>query len=207
MRRKPSSGTVIAILALVVALGGTAIAADRYIITSTSQIKPSVLRELRADASAAKVAAKGANAVVARARFSGAIASESKPSEAIVPLSGATWTQSAEEVDHLVAGGITMTVPTNTECTHGKGEAASGYAGIYLGGQLIAGAGAETTEREPRTETIQPSFTISLRPPDWLYEPGTTTKHTLEARATDSCEGGTRHFTVDSVSFDVVGVR
>ena len=47
-RRRPSPATLIAILALFVALGGTAIAANRYIITSPSQIKPSVLRTLAA---------------------------------------------------------------------------------------------------------------------------------------------------------------
>jgi hypothetical protein len=40
--RKPSGATIIACLALFVALGGTAVAASRYLITSTSQIKPSV---------------------------------------------------------------------------------------------------------------------------------------------------------------------
>jgi hypothetical protein len=40
---KPSPALVIACLALFVALGGTAIATSRYMITSTSQIKPSVL--------------------------------------------------------------------------------------------------------------------------------------------------------------------
>lgn len=45
--KRPSTAAVIALTALVVALGGTAIAASRYVITSTSQIKPSVLRELR----------------------------------------------------------------------------------------------------------------------------------------------------------------
>ncbi len=43
--RKPS--TWIAALALFVALGGTAVAAKHYLITSTQQIKPSVLRQLR----------------------------------------------------------------------------------------------------------------------------------------------------------------
>jgi len=43
---RPSPATIIACLALFVALGGTAIAASRYAITSTSQIKPSVLNAI-----------------------------------------------------------------------------------------------------------------------------------------------------------------
>lgn len=50
--RKPTPAAVIAIVALVLALGGTAVAASHYIITSTGQIKPSVLRALRAGAGA-----------------------------------------------------------------------------------------------------------------------------------------------------------
>jgi hypothetical protein len=38
---------VVALIALFVALGGTGIAARHYLITSTGQIKPSVLRVLR----------------------------------------------------------------------------------------------------------------------------------------------------------------
>ena len=44
--RKPSPGTAIALLALFFAMGGTAIAAHHYLITSTKQIKPSVLKSL-----------------------------------------------------------------------------------------------------------------------------------------------------------------
>ncbi len=44
--------TVIACLALFFALGGTAIAAQHYLITSTSQIKPSVLAKLKGEADA-----------------------------------------------------------------------------------------------------------------------------------------------------------
>ncbi len=46
MHRRPSPATAIALLALFFALGGTAIAAKHYLITSTSQIKPSVLKQL-----------------------------------------------------------------------------------------------------------------------------------------------------------------
>ena len=45
--RRPSPATIIAMLALFLAGGGTALAGSQFIITSKSQIKPSVLRELR----------------------------------------------------------------------------------------------------------------------------------------------------------------
>jgi hypothetical protein len=44
---KPSPATAIASLALFVALGGTAIAAKHYLINSTRQINPKVLKKLR----------------------------------------------------------------------------------------------------------------------------------------------------------------
>ena len=44
--RRPSPSAAIATLALFFALGGTAIAARHYLVTSTSQIKPSVLSAL-----------------------------------------------------------------------------------------------------------------------------------------------------------------
>jgi len=45
--RKPSGGSVIAVIALFVALGGSAAAAQHYLVTSTSQIKPSILSKLK----------------------------------------------------------------------------------------------------------------------------------------------------------------
>jgi hypothetical protein len=45
--RKPSPGSIVASVALFFALSDTAIAAHHYLITSTSQIRPSVLRKLR----------------------------------------------------------------------------------------------------------------------------------------------------------------
>lgn len=45
--KRPSGATVIAVIALVMALGGSAAAANHYLITSTKQIKPSVLKALK----------------------------------------------------------------------------------------------------------------------------------------------------------------
>lgn len=45
--RRVSPSMAVALLALFVALGGTGIAASHYLLTSTKQIKPSVLRKLR----------------------------------------------------------------------------------------------------------------------------------------------------------------
>ena len=47
MRRRISPATAIACVALVFSMAGTGLAAHRYLITSTSQIKPSVLKKLR----------------------------------------------------------------------------------------------------------------------------------------------------------------
>lgn len=43
----PSPTTVIAVVALVASLAGSAVAANKYLITSTKQIKPSVLKKLK----------------------------------------------------------------------------------------------------------------------------------------------------------------
>jgi len=45
--KRPSPTLVIASLALFIAMTGTSIAANKYLITSTKQIKPSVLKQLK----------------------------------------------------------------------------------------------------------------------------------------------------------------
>jgi hypothetical protein len=63
--RKPSlrvrPGTVIAVVALVLAVTGTAVAAQRYIITNTKQISPAVLKQLAAMGGKGANGAPGAN--------------------------------------------------------------------------------------------------------------------------------------------------
>jgi hypothetical protein len=44
--KRPSPATAISIVALFFSLGGVSLAASKYLITSTSQIKPSVLKKL-----------------------------------------------------------------------------------------------------------------------------------------------------------------
>jgi hypothetical protein len=46
--RRVRPTTVIAVIAMVMALGGTAVAAQRYLITNTKQISPAVLKQLAA---------------------------------------------------------------------------------------------------------------------------------------------------------------
>jgi hypothetical protein len=62
-RRRPNPATPIALLALFIALGGTAMAAKHYIISSTGQIKPTVLKQLRASAPGQIVRALAARVV------------------------------------------------------------------------------------------------------------------------------------------------
>ncbi|HEY7966004.1 MAG TPA: hypothetical protein VID68_03170, partial [Solirubrobacteraceae bacterium] len=45
--RRPSPATTIACIALFFSLAGTGLAASRYLITSTKQIKPSVISSLK----------------------------------------------------------------------------------------------------------------------------------------------------------------
>jgi hypothetical protein len=49
-RRRLNPALVISVIALVLALGGTAVAAKRYLITNTKQISPKVLKEIAAAA-------------------------------------------------------------------------------------------------------------------------------------------------------------
>ena len=54
MRKHFHPSTIVATVALVFALAGTSYAASTYLITSTNQITPSVLKTLRASADRAE---------------------------------------------------------------------------------------------------------------------------------------------------------
>jgi hypothetical protein len=206
--RRPSPTTVIAIVALVVALGGTAIAASRYIITSASQIKPSAIKELEARASAAevKLVSAGAHAVVARVRSSAPVVTAGEPESINVPLTGFSWIQRPEEIDQLL-GQVTYTYPSTC-----SGQGQSLVLEIFLDKQLleVAQVGPRlTNEPEDETETHWIVWEANGGLPMYLYEPRVKTTHQLEMKAHDACAsgGGTGHVTIDSISVDVAAIR
>jgi hypothetical protein len=185
-------------IALFFALAGSGLAASRYLITSTSQIKPSVLQALRSpDAAAAKLAAQGAHSVVARVRSVGAVNAPVTPQSTVSdPLAGATWTQHAEEVNQIV-GQFTESHESRPECKDGAVGAIS--VEIMLDGQFVGG-GAVSTEGDTCTLDWHDSGVSDL-----LFEPSTNKTHTVSAQVTcgENCAG----WTVDSISIDVIGAH
>jgi hypothetical protein len=232
--RRPSPSMIVAIVALFFALAGTGIAASRYLITSTSQIKPSVLRELRrtvAHVASEKPSPSGAVAVVARARSVAAVATGSvagpvngepeestggMPGETNDPLAGATWTQHPEELAEIT-GTASITSPARANCGRGSSGTVGGLAGVavYIDGKLAGWTrGAPLEAKSTSFTTVSKIFWDFPDFPsmeEWLLEPGSATKHTLSVTAWDTCgrEGGASgaHFTVNSVSLDVIGFR
>jgi hypothetical protein len=88
--RLPSPALVISILALVVALSGTAIAAKRYLITNTKQISPAALKQLtKLAAVQAKQGAAGATGVSGTAGATGAAGAAGLNGERGIPGPGA----------------------------------------------------------------------------------------------------------------------
>lgn len=219
-RRKPSPATIVACIALFVALGGTAIAASQYVITSTSQIKPSVLAQLRTEAVASTAkAAKGAKAVVARVRSVGAVSTLAPPAYVNDPLADPTWTQQTGEVNQLV-GQATVTSPPEASCSGGTsfpGETivTVGLDGVYVGNIEVETVASETTQTIPIEFFLAPGARhkslFHFQPSYWLFEPTGIETHTLKVEAYDSCgdNGGNSggQFIIDSVSIDVIGAR
>jgi hypothetical protein len=121
------------------------------------------------------------------------------------PLTSATWTQGAEELNELV-GQVVVAVPSEANCSMGGGNhvviGSELFIRILMNGNLVGQVGASTTS----------TATTKTLPIDvWSYEPGKNTNQTLEAKASDTCgrEGGNTggHFKIESIGIDVLGVR
>jgi hypothetical protein len=111
MRRRPSVTTVVACLALFFALGGSALAASKYLITSTSQIKPSVLKSLQGKRGPAGTpGAPGAAGAAGAAGAEGALDTTDVtvvdgPATAIGPDSTGSSTAVCASCDIVLSGG------------------------------------------------------------------------------------------------------
>jgi hypothetical protein len=219
--RKPSTATAIAIVALIFAMAGTGIAASRYIITSASQIKPSVVRELRSEiahAAEVKLAASGAHAVVARVRSTGPVTAPPEGHPASAALKGAAWKQGPEELDEMI-GFVEVSVPAESECKEAGEAPGQGFVSVGTdgaqSGPVFHASKAAVNEVVPLTtwsEQLVPganNLNVQLTP--WLYERGKASEHTLTATISDTCgvKGGigNAHFTLKAVSVDVMGVK
>jgi hypothetical protein len=158
--------------------------------------------------------------VVARARSAGAVAttstSTSLPSWTGDALTGATWTQGSEELDQLV-GQVIVRPATEATC-HGTSADQGADVQLLLDGSPVAdtsipGGSAEATQTVPISWSRHPEFSFPSEGPSTLslFEPPAPTGHTLSARVADDCgaDGGQGggHFTIQSISVDVLGVR
>jgi hypothetical protein len=136
------------------------------------------------------------------------------------PLSGATWTQQAEELNSLpipLPGGtigeapdaeVTATRPSETgTCSDGKPPRFR--VRIFLdGNELLRAEGGGGSIPAPLTET-RSVVPIGVK---FGAEPGKATNHTFTARVDDACitnrfETPPYHYTINSVTLDVIGIR
>src|ERR1700689_4710275 len=206
-RRHLSYANVVATMALVFAMSGGALGASHYLITKTSQIKPSVLKKLKGNIGhkgaagatgpggpqgpAGKEGQQGVSGttVVDRIRsvtpIETATGSQAKDEITAVndPLSGGSFTQGADEVDQIV-GQVTFTAPAMAHCTT---NTASGLVtiGVSVDGETVADV--EEYGNEPEKPVTKPvEFYDGNDLPSWtLFEPGTATPRSVNVTVGD----------------------
>jgi hypothetical protein len=231
LRRHLNYANVVATMALVFAMSGGALAASHYLITKSSQIKPSVLKKLKGNIGhTGATGATGAQGPVGKegqpgspgasgttvvyrvravASVQTAAGAEAKGETAVLndPLNG-TWTQAADEVDQIV-GQVTFTAPSQAVCSESSSPSPVEVK-IFING---TDAGTFYDYGEPGKPTTAPiEFYNGNSEPSWtLFEPGVPTTDSITAKVGDRCgwKGGKTggHFTIDAVELDVLGAH
>jgi hypothetical protein len=227
--RRPSPGAAIAILALFIVLGGSAIAAVKAgsstplkVCVPAKEGKPIVTPKAgvcKTGYTLSEVNKEGSegpagSVVVDRIRLATPISTVTSEQSVTVPLANASWPQAADEDQQLI-GKVVATTPSWEECTF------TGYRTAPLTLE-IDGKVASQFAFEPETATSAAHIPwqsgqdegyvekggdwANVERARWLEAPSATTTHTLTLKASDQCTKG-GHFTIDSVSIDVIGVR
>ena len=142
--RKPSTATVIASAALFCAIGGTAIAASHYLITSTAQIKPSVLSKLRGDVGATGPAgADGRTGPTGSPGVSGGVGATGGTGvtgvTGVFSSSDLTTASSSDSVDNAT------TITLVAVCGGGATAISGGWSGVNPGASITL------SEQDPNT--------------------------------------------------------
>jgi hypothetical protein len=161
----------------------------------------------------------GGSSIVARARAAGPVTTVTEGGGVEVPLTGGTWTQQPEEINSFpipltgssdLSPDVEMGVSRPSEtgvCANGQVPFVQVQASVD-GNVLLTGSAGGGSPPKPLTETVTLSDSQGRK---WGAEPGTATSHTLTARAEDRCSFGAGtppyHYTITSVTIDVIGIR
>jgi hypothetical protein len=116
--------------------------------------------------------------VVARAHSTESVVVKAGQSPVDVPLTGATWTQAADETD-FIWGRITVDVPDPGQC-YGSLVAEIGVDGDFSRGWQASVGGFRSG-----TQTIDIPAPMNAQPQ--LFEPGSTTPRELQLRTSVRC--------------------
>ena len=214
-KRHVSYANVVATLALVFAMSGGALAAKHYLVSSTKQISPKVLKKLKGKTGktgktgatgpagpqgAAGPQGKEGTTVVNRVRGAGAI--ESTGTEAPYALTNSIWSQGPTEAQTITAS-VSFNAPPESKCNIAGKFAANVEVEIKIDG-VFAGNGFYNNEKEGK-------FTKTMYTETGLTDNGATQSHTITATIKDNCgaAGGVaeQHFIVESVNVDVFGAH
>ena len=129
----------------------------------------------------------GSASVALRARSTGSTTAPHGTSTT-VPLTGASWTQSANDLD-LITGSMAVSIPASCTGSFGNSLVIS-VDGTPVTFGLAPTAPASTTETVP--------FAVSE-----LMEPGADTQHTIKAALANTCTKSGEDYSVSNVKIDV----
>jgi hypothetical protein len=167
--RRPSPALVISILALVIALSGTAVAAKRYLITNTSQVSPAVLKQLTKLAASQVKVKQGATGAAGSNGVNGTNGERGVPGPgavvywAVVNPNGqvARHGTSETEVERIEVGSYVVKFDTNvSQCAYeaaiGRSDAENtenpGYATVVARSGEPRGVEVQTYNVTPKLE-------------------------------------------------------